>query len=357
MYLQTGLFFYKFRLLFAGLLAVAFIMLISSLVTAVGSNTVLDTKTHPSADVIGAVPAAGPNVVTAGASELEIGFERAALSVGTGLYGACRSVSTATERSSKSVAHGSAVVVGGVWDGTTFVARGIGSITMYSLRAAGTGVMFTLRTAGTAVLYTLRIPGRVVGSIGSGSGHTVSAIIQAPDDKPVPTISAETSSAVVARLSAEQQQQISKLITGQIAANRELDGTILAGDPKHGGYPAKWDNAPQDSKLDSWGMYSRECVSYAAWKVYQTYGHMPYWGGVGNANEWVGDARRAGIPTGYAPKAHSVAIWRVGYYGHAMWVEKVSGNQIYVSQYNYDLHGHYSEMWVKASSFTYIYFK
>jgi surface antigen len=46
-----------------------------------------------------------------------------------------------------------------------------------------------------------------------------------------------------------------------------------------------------------------------------------------------------------------------GYYGHAMWVEKVSGSMIYVSQYNYDLRGHYSEMWVNGSAFTYIYFK
>lgn len=346
MYQYTSLYFYKFRFLVAGLLAVAFLMTLSAIVTSVGSNTILDTKTHPSADVIGTPSSVGPNVVTTGASELSVGLERAALSVGTGLYGACKSVTGASAKSGKAVAHGSADVVGSIWDGTAFVGRGVGSITYHTFHAAGTGVMFTLR-----------IPGKVVGSIGSGSGQTVSAIIQAPADKPAPVISAETSSSVVARLSAEQQQQISELIAGQVAANRSLDGTILAGDPQHGGYPTKWDNTPQDSTLDSWGMYNRECVSYAAWKVYQTYGHMPYWGGVGNANEWVRDAIRAGIPTGSTPKVHSVAIWRVGYYGHAMWVEKVSGNLIYVSQYNYDLHGHYSEMWVRADRFTYIYFQ
>jgi surface antigen len=104
-------------------------------------------------------------------------------------------------------------------------------------------------------------------------------------------------------------------------------------------------------------MYNRECVSYAAWKVYQTYGNMPYWGGVGNANQWLADARNTGIPTGAAPKVHSVAISLHGYYGHAAWVEAVNGDMIYVSQYNYDLNGHYSEMWVKASNFTYIYFQ
>jgi peptidoglycan hydrolase CwlO-like protein len=153
------------------------------------------------------------------------------------------------------------------------------------------------------------------------------------------------------------QSQIASLRAQQLAANRALGGSVVAGDPGHGGYPSRWDApVPQDSLVDSWGMYNRECVSYTAWKVYQTYGYMPYWGGVGNANQWPGDAQAAGIPTGYTPKVHSVAISMRGAYGHAMWVEAVSGNMIYVSQYNYDLAGHYSEMWVNGSNFIYLYF-
>jgi peptidoglycan DL-endopeptidase CwlO len=150
--------------------------------------------------------------------------------------------------------------------------------------------------------------------------------------------------------------QIMSLRAQQAALNRKLGGVPVAGDPGHGGYPAVWNNAAQDSMLDSWGMYNRECVSYTAWKVYQTFGYMPYWGGNGNANQWPGDAQRAGIPIGSTPKAHSVAIWNVGAFGHAMWVEAVSGNTIYVSQYNYDYQGHYSEMSISASGLTYIYF-
>jgi surface antigen len=150
--------------------------------------------------------------------------------------------------------------------------------------------------------------------------------------------------------------QIGSLRAQQAALNRQLGGVPSAGDPGHGGYPGVWNNSPQDSVLDSWGMFNRECVSYTAWKVFQTYGYMPYWGGVGNANQWPGDAQRAGIPTGSVPKAHSVAIWNVGAFGHAMWVEAVSGNTIYVSQYNYDYYGHYSEMSISASGLTYIYF-
>ena len=150
--------------------------------------------------------------------------------------------------------------------------------------------------------------------------------------------------------------QIMSLRAQQAALNRQLGGVPTAGDPGHGGYPAIWNNSAQDSMIDNWGMFNRECVSYTAWKVYQTYGYMPYWGGSGNANQWPGDAQRAGIPIGTVPKVHSVAIWNVGAFGHAMWVEAVNGNTIYVSQYNYDYQGHYSEMSISASGLTFIYF-
>lgn len=157
--------------------------------------------------------------------------------------------------------------------------------------------------------------------------------------------------------------KIAALRAAQAAANRALSGGrgVSAGDPGHGGYPSVWANSPQDSMLDNWGMYNRECVSYTAWKVYQAYGYMPYWGGHGNANEWPGNARASGIPTGSTPRTRSVAIWNVGYYGHAMWVEAVNGDgSLWVSQYNYDYQGHYSEMYVSpsmASNLTYIYFR
>lgn len=162
---------------------------------------------------------------------------------------------------------------------------------------------------------------------------------------------------------ARNNKRIASLRRQQAIANLQLSGGagVVAGDPSHGGYPSRWANAPQDSMLDSWGMYNRECVSYTAWKVYQRFGFMPYWGGHGNANEWPGNARAAGIPTSSTPKRNSVAIWNVGYYGHAMWVEAVNGDgSIWVSQYNYDYNGHYSEMLVSASmanNLTYIYFK
>lgn len=160
---------------------------------------------------------------------------------------------------------------------------------------------------------------------------------------------------------AANSSQIASLRSQQAALNRQLSsggGRVIAGDPSHGGYPAYLDDAPQDSIVDPWGMYNRECVSYTAWKVQQTFGYVIH--GFGNANQWPGSARAVGLSTGSTPRVHSVAIWNVGAYGHAMWVESVnSDGSIWVSQYNYDYQGHYSEMLVEpgmASSLTYIYF-
>jgi surface antigen len=137
---------------------------------------------------------------------------------------------------------------------------------------------------------------------------------------------------------------------------RQYGGTITAGDPNKGGYPYSSVCPKQkDAYADRWGMYICECVSYTAWKVYQTYGYMPYWGGKGNANQWINNARAAGYLVTSEPRAGYVGISLSGPYGHAVWVEWVSGNQVHVSQYNWT-RGEYSEMTVNKGMFTYIYF-
>lgn len=161
------------------------------------------------------------------------------------------------------------------------------------------------------------------------------------------------------QISQERNGKIAELRAQQAAANRRnVGGNVVAGDPGRGGYPNVWNNAPMDSLVDNWGMYNRECVSYTAWKVYQSGRHMPYWGGRGNANEWPSSAVYDGIPTGSTPRAGAVAISMGGPYGHAMYVEAVldGGATIYVSQYNYGVAGEYSEMTLSSSGLVYIYF-
>lgn len=142
-------------------------------------------------------------------------------------------------------------------------------------------------------------------------------------------------------------------------------GIPNAGDPSKGGYPYSG-VCPQyqDAYADPWGMYICECVSYAAWKVQQAYGYMPYWGGRGNANQWPANARAMGITVSNTPKAGTVGIAQDPYYGHAVWIEAVSsdGSQVYISQYNAAnaatgyVFGEYSEQWVGAGLFVYLYF-
>ena len=160
----------------------------------------------------------------------------------------------------------------------------------------------------------------------------------------------------------QKNSQIDSLRSQQAAANAAAARTysvsnLTSGGSRCGGYPAVWCNSIQDSLVDNWGMYNRECVSYTAWKVASTGRYMPYWGGRGNANEWPSSARTDGIPTGSTPRAGAVAIMYVGYYGHAMYVEYVNANgTIHVSQFNWGVRGEYSEMDISPSGLTFIYF-
>ena len=156
--------------------------------------------------------------------------------------------------------------------------------------------------------------------------------------------------------------QIAELRRQQIIANNRYNIGDFKGDPNNGGYPNAWARAPQDSLIDSWGMYNRECVSYTAFKVHQDFlagkdrHDMPYWGGRGNANEWDEDARAAGIPVDSNPTPGSIAISNAGAFGHAMYVEAVNGDEIYVQQYNQQLTGQYSEGWRYTTGLVFLHF-
>lgn len=77
------------------------------------------------------------------------------------------------------------------------------------------------------------------------------------------------------------------------------------------------------------GPYGTNCTWYA-WKMaYEKAGvTLPGWG---NAKEWYNDAKRTGYSVGTTPKANSIIVWG-GWtsYGHVGYVERVSGNTLYV---------------------------
>lgn len=67
-----------------------------------------------------------------------------------------------------------------------------------------------------------------------------------------------------------------------------------------------------------------------------------YWG---NAKNWDDRARAASIPVYNTPEVGDIAVSNKGTWGHVMYVEAVSGDRIYVSQYNAQLDGELSYQW------------
>ena len=168
------------------------------------------------------------------------------------------------------------------------------------------------------------------------------------------------------KLAEERQSQVDeqkRLQQAEVARRLAQSGgpgfTAVPGSSANGGYPSVWANAPQDSIVDSWGMYNRECTSYAAFRVAQAYGNMPYWGGRGNAYQWASNAQAAGIPTGSTPKPGSIGVLNDGGFGHVAWVDSVQSNgTITIDHYNINWSGQYARWTGVSPSFfdTYIYF-
>ncbi len=130
-----------------------------------------------------------------------------------------------------------------------------------------------------------------------------------------------------------QLSELDNLYALRAAAHATVGGT--------GGYPAKWANAPQDSLVDDWYYYNRECVSYVAWRR-ATDGRPT--SGYGNAGAWPVDSSE--------PSVGAVAVWggSVGPYGHVGYVEAVNADgSILISQYNWNIAGEYSTMTVSPS--------
>lgn len=110
-----------------------------------------------------------------------------------------------------------------------------------------------------------------------------------------------------------------------------------------------------DYGIDPWNLYYRECVSYVAWALENKFGkHVSPFRGDGNAYQWPSSAARwSGASRVYSPQPGDVVVLPAsGAFapvGHVMIVEMVSGDNMFVSQYNFYGTGQYSTMWVKNS--------
>ena len=129
------------------------------------------------------------------------------------------------------------------------------------------------------------------------------------------------------------------------------NGSIARGDD----YPAHYKNGSQE--IDKWRMYSRQCTSFAAFRLSNVNGfEIP--AAYGNANEWGYRARREGYRVDNRPAIGSIAWSTAGTYGHVAWVSNVVGDEIEIEEYNYGIRESYNKRVVKANTMTgFIHFK
>jgi peptidoglycan hydrolase CwlO-like protein len=152
----------------------------------------------------------------------------------------------------------------------------------------------------------------------------------------------------------DNQKKIDELIASQRRANFNPDGgyyflrfpgAIRGFDPnaypyRNAGFGMSPGGCNDNDGPDQWGYCTRQCVSYAAWAVLASGRTPPLY--YGNAKDWVGAAYARGIPVYRNPQPGDVAISTAGFWGHAMYVESVSGNSFRTSEYNTYLTGQLS---------------
>lgn len=119
-------------------------------------------------------------------------------------------------------------------------------------------------------------------------------------------------------------------------------------------YPSIWKDAPISSMNDSWMSGNRQCTSWVAFKVWQTYGYSTY--GWGDAYVWIKSATARGVPFGDEPRVASAAVDTRTIPGHIMWVQKINDDgTINVSEYNRQP-GKFSMTDVPTEGLKFIYF-
>jgi surface antigen len=98
--------------------------------------------------------------------------------------------------------------------------------------------------------------------------------------------------------------------------------------------------------VDRWNFYTRECTSFAAWRLHNRDGinfsnsyRGQHWG---NAGHWYTAAKAAGITVNRTPKVGAIAVNTVHKVGHVAYIEKVYADGSFdVEEYNWGVvHGY-----------------
>lgn len=130
-----------------------------------------------------------------------------------------------------------------------------------------------------------------------------------------------------------------------------IAGCHYTNNPGGASFTCDLKDSAQDSLIDPWGEYNRECTSFVAWRLHYSNGfEMPFHD---NAYLWKSDAQNRGYTVDTNPALGAVAWWGQSTqhpYGHVAWVESISGSNVTVEQYNATSKGTYSEQTLAASS-------
>src|SRR5215210_5461640 len=123
-------------------------------------------------------------------------------------------------------------------------------------------------------------------------------------------------------------------------------------------YPSHLKNAAQDSLVDPWNFYNRECTSFVAWRLNHDAGiafHNWYKGHHwGDAAIWKQAALDSGVKVDGTAKVGAVAWWAKGSAGsssgHVAWVMAVDSSSITIEEYNYLHRGAYDRRTISRTS-------
>lgn len=174
--------------------------------------------------------------------------------------------------------------------------------------------------------------------------------------------------AEMSRIAAEQRAALARLLGGRNNAGRvgSFQFRNFSGNQGAcgGGYPSSYCNAAQDSLVDQWSLYNRECVSFAAWAAYYKYDkYVTSFAGRGNAYQWPSTASNLmGAVVDQVPEVGAVAILPatggLAPIGHAMVVDAIlDDGWVNVSQYNFGGTGEYSTMDIHSSGVNFVHFR
>ncbi len=82
----------------------------------------------------------------------------------------------------------------------------------------------------------------------------------------------------------------------------------------------------------SYGSAGRFPYGYCTWYV----ASRRHVGWLGNAGDWLYNARAAGYATGYSPQAGSIMVTSESGWGHVAYVESVGAGTVTISEMNYN---------------------